>query len=76
VPLPPSQERLIAADPALVARGIGSRLATTRRPWKEILTMPLLMLKIGFIALAAILAVELGMIAAEWDEQRRPDGWA
>ena len=42
------------------------------RPWKEILTMPLLLLKIGFIALAAILAVELGMIAAEWDEQRQP----
>jgi hypothetical protein len=38
----------------------------------EEVTMPLLLLKIGFIALAAILAVELGMIAAEWDEQRQP----
>jgi hypothetical protein len=38
--------------------------------------MPLLLLKIGFIAFAAILAVELGMIAAEWDDRRRPDGWA
>jgi hypothetical protein len=38
----------------------------------EGVTMPLLLLKIGFIALAAILAVEFGMIAAEWDEQRQP----
>jgi hypothetical protein len=34
--------------------------------------MPLLLLKIGFLALAAILAVELGMIATEWDDHRQP----
>jgi hypothetical protein len=37
--------------------------------------MPILMLKIAMVALAAILAVELGMIVAAWDDQRRPGGW-
>jgi hypothetical protein len=33
--------------------------------------MPILMLKVAVVALAAILALELGMIAAEWDEARQ-----
>jgi hypothetical protein len=30
--------------------------------------MPILMLKVAMVALAAILALELGMIAAEWEK--------
>jgi hypothetical protein len=38
--------------------------------------MPILMLKVAMVALATILALELGLIASQWDDQRRPGGWA